>query len=374
VAYRALLIGVSRYEHMPMLLGPVRELAMLRDALTSAPGSPFTPNTVFTLPDSSLIEARNRLLDFLISAEADDDLLIFFSGHSYIERDELYLLLADSEPGGGASQGLSTEWLSGALERTLASSVFLILDTSLAGSFKLPDSPRLKDDPTAYYFIGSAGPTEQALDNGLFAAAVSAALHYSLVSTDGGIHPQFVFEEVFNRLAPDGIRPFYAARGARTGSQRQVSPSPGQKSIFISYAHEDERWLKKLRPHLESLVQDVAEISYWDDGNIKAGEDWRAEIRSQLSGARAALLLVSADFLASEFIRNDELPTLLSQAESRKTRLYCLILRPCRFDRVPVLSKFQSVNAPDKTLSEMRLSEQERTFVRLIDQLEQALG
>jgi hypothetical protein len=373
VAYRALLIGVSYYEHFPMLLGPERELALLRNTLVSAPGSPFSRDAVITLHDPSLRDARNVLFDFLTSAKAEDNLLIYFSGHSDVERDELYLLFADAEPVRGASQGLSSVLVSTALERTLASSVVLVLDASFAGAFKLPDSPRLKDDPTSYYFIGSAGPTEAALDDSPFADALAAALQGSITSRQG-FDPQVIFEEVFNRLAPDRIRPFYASRGPKTGLHRQASLSPGQKSIFISYAHEDDRWLKKLRPHLESLVQDVAEISYWDDRKIKAGEDWREEIRNQLNAARAALLLVSADFLASEFIRNDELPALLSQAESRKTRLYCLIVRPCRFDKVPILSRFQSVNGPDKTLSEMRLSEQERTFVRLIDQLEQALG
>jgi hypothetical protein len=326
------------------------------------------------LLDSSLREARNQLFDFLGSAGVDDTLLIYFSGHAGVDRDQLYLLLADSDPvRGDVPAGLSADLVSSALERTQAASVFLILNTSFAGSFKLPDSPRLKDDPTSYYFIGSAGPTEQARDQSPFADALASALRESVRSSTG-LNPQFVFEEVFNRLAPEGIRPFYASRGSKTGLQREALPSPGQKSIFISYAHEDERWLRKLRPHLESLVQDVAEISYWDDGKIKTGEDWRQEIRNQLSVARAALLLVSADFLASKFIRNDELPTLLSQAESRKTRLYCLIVRPCRFDKVAILSRFQAVNGPDKTLSEMRPAAQERSFVRLIDQLEQALG
>jgi TIR domain/Caspase domain len=372
VAYKALLIGVSTYQDLFSLEAPDRDLSLLNDALISAQGSPFTEDSVIVLHSPTLAVAQRQLFEFLTRAETDDTLLIYFSGHSDLDRDELYLLLADADLGNGISGGLAVGRVSAALEKTQASSVFLILNTSYAGSFKLPDSPRLKDDPTSYYFIGSVGPTEQARDTSVFAEALASALRGSMAS-DPGLDPQSIFDDVFEQLAAERTRPFYASRGGGVRLQRQAPSGPDKKSVFISYAHEDQRWLNKLRPHLQSLVQDEAEIRYWDDGSIQPGQDWRQEIRNQLSAARAAVLLVSADFLASDFVRNDELPTLLSQAESRRIRLYCLIIRPCRFDKVPLLSRFQAVNEPDKTLSEMRLPQQERIFERLIDQLEQAL-
>jgi len=371
MAYRALLIGVSEYDNLPGLQGPAQEAAFLGDVLRSSLGSLLVNDEVLVFQNPTLAQAQDQLFAILARADAEDTVLIYLSGHGLVDRDETYLLLADTDTW-SVSGGLSANIVSAALERTRASSVLLMLNTSFAGSFQLPDSPRLKDSPTSYYFIGSVGPTEQATDLNPFAEALAGAIRSSM-ELGKDLNPDYLFSFVSDRLAPEGIHPFYAARGIKARERPQPPPTPDQKSIFVSYAHEDERWLKKLRPHLENLARDVAEISYWDDKKIKPGEDWHQEIQDRLGVARAAVLLVSADFLASEFIRNDELPKLLSRAESRRTRLFCLIIRPCRFDKVALLSRFQAVNGPDKTLSEMRPPEQERSFLRLTDQLEQAL-
>ena len=55
-------------------------------------------------------------------------------------------------------------------------------------------------------------------------------------------------------------------------------------------------------------------IERWDDTRIRPGSEWRSEIKQALERARAAVLLISADFLASDFIQDNELPPLLSLA------------------------------------------------------------
>lgn len=370
MTYKALLIGVSEYQQLPRLVAPEGEVAFLHDVLVSLQGAPFAPNDIVSLQSPTRSEAHAALLDVLTRANGDDTVLIYFAGHAAADRGQFYLLLADADARvEGGSLPAST--VSSALERTRASSVLFVLNTSFAGSFILPDSPRLKDALTSYYFIGSVGPTEQVPDMNPFAEAFASELK-RWIALAGDLTPEDLFGFVSDRLRPEGVLPFYAARGLK-GGQPHKRVTAHRRSIFVSYAHKDEPWLNKLRPHLDSLVQDVAEITYWDDQRIRPGQNWQEEIRKRLTAAQAAVLLVSADFLASQFIRNEELPTLLSQVENQRTRLYCLIIRPCRFDKVPVLSRFQAVNGPDKTLSEMRLAAQERTFLRLTDQLEQAL-
>ena len=70
-------------------------------------------------------------------------------------------------------------------------------------------------------------------------------------------------------------------------------------NIFFCYAHEDEPWLRKLEIHL-SLLKRQGLISLWHDRLIGPGTDWAKAIDTHLSTASVILLLVSADFLASD--------------------------------------------------------------------------
>jgi len=70
--------------------------------------------------------------------------------------------------------------------------------------------------------------------------------------------------------------------------------------VFISYAHEDQAFLKELEKHLANLKRQNI-IASWYDGDIKPGEEWQATIMERLNSAQIILLLVSADFINSDF-------------------------------------------------------------------------
>ena len=70
---------------------------------------------------------------------------------------------------------------------------------------------------------------------------------------------------------------------------------------FICYAHKDEDSLERLLVHLKPYTRDST-IEVWSDKRIKPGGSWKKEIRSALARAQAAILLVSADFIGSDFI------------------------------------------------------------------------
>jgi hypothetical protein len=80
-------------------------------------------------------------------------------------------------------------------------------------------------------------------------------------------------------------------------------------------------------------------------------------------------LLVSADFLASDFIVNNELPPLLMSAEARGLRILPVVLKPCGFHRDPVLSNFQSINNPAAPLLGLAHIEQEAIYSRIADEV-----
>ena len=148
------------------------------------------------------------------------------------------------------------------------------------------------------------------------------------------------------------------------------SPSPRTK-VFISYSHADEEWLERLKRHLKPLVRE-GRLDCWDDTHIRPGDDWQQEIRTALDTAQVAVLLISADFFASDFIDENELPPLLAAAEAKGVRILPVILGASRFARDPGLARFQAVNAPDRPLSAMSRAEQEEVLDRLARTIEGA--
>jgi hypothetical protein len=157
------------------------------------------------------------------------------------------------------------------------------------------------------------------------------------------------------------------------GAQLIGPARPGSKRtrVFISYSHEDAEWLERLQKHLAPLERDGALV--WDDTRLKAGARWREEIRGALAETRVAVLLVSADFLASDFIATDELPPLLQAAAEDGATILPVIISPCRFERMESLSRFQAVNDPRKPLVKLRRGNREEVLDAVARAVEDAL-
>jgi hypothetical protein len=146
---------------------------------------------------------------------------------------------------------------------------------------------------------------------------------------------------------------------------------PGNR-IFISYSHKDQAYLERLMVHLRPLEKKGI-IDAWVDTRLKIGDKWRKEIGDALKHASVGILLVSADFLASDFIIDDELPPLLRSAEEKGTLILPVILKPCRFARENSLNEFQAANSPDEPLSVLDESEREFVFDTIAQRIEDTL-
>lgn len=149
--------------------------------------------------------------------------------------------------------------------------------------------------------------------------------------------------------------------------------SGARTQIFVSYSHADAEWLKRLQVHLKPLERKGL-IEWWDDTQILPGMVWRDEIEKALNAAAIGVLLISADFVASDFIANHELPPLLAAAQDRGLTILSLIVAPSRFKRMPELSRFQAVNDPDRPLIGLSKAEQEIELLKLANRIEDLAG
>jgi len=133
-------------------------------------------------------------------------------------------------------------------------------------------------------------------------------------------------------------------------------------SIFISYSHEDDRLKERVVKHLSILP---SRLDLWEDSRIKPGENWYERIQRELRSANAAVLLVSADFLTSNFILKEEVPQLLERREREGLYVTPLIARPCAWQEVTWLRGMQLEPKDGKPLSACKVHQVEKILAML---------
>lgn len=109
-------------------------------------------------------------------------------------------------------------------------------------------------------------------------------------------------------------------------------------SVFISYSHADEIEKNALLLHL-GVLRGAGLVDLWNDDRIAGGSSWEAEIEEAMANARIAILLITANFLNSEFIRIKEVPTLLRYRESKGLVTFPVIAKPCAWQKIEWLRK-----------------------------------
>jgi tetratricopeptide (TPR) repeat protein len=110
-----------------------------------------------------------------------------------------------------------------------------------------------------------------------------------------------------------------------------------QPLIFISYSHEDEAEKEQLLDHL-GVLQHAGLIDLWSDDRIGAGAEWEVEISQAVAQAKVAILLITANFLTSDFILGRELPALLQRREAEGLVILPVIAKACAWQRVEWLA------------------------------------
>ena len=105
-------------------------------------------------------------------------------------------------------------------------------------------------------------------------------------------------------------------------------------SVFISYSHHDRELREELEKHLSNLRRQNV-ITSWNDGDISPGMEWKSEIIEHLNTDQIILLLVSADFMNSDFCYSLEMTQAITRHKANQARVIPIILRPTDWKEAP---------------------------------------
>lgn len=121
--------------------------------------------------------------------------------------------------------------------------------------------------------------------------------------------------------------------GTRGDGRAADEPKRGVR-LFYSYAHKDESLRNELETHLK-LLQRLGHVTVWHDRKIEAGDDWRQRIDDNLESADIILLLVSADFIASDYCYQKEMARALERQRRGEAEVIPVILRDVDLEGAP---------------------------------------
>lgn len=143
-------------------------------------------------------------------------------------------------------------------------------------------------------------------------------------------------------------------------------------TVFISYSHFDQVWKDRIVKHLGVLArQSLVEV--WDDSRIEAGTDWKIALDSAMTRAHVAVMLVTVDFLNSEFVLREEMPRLLAQQQRQGLILYPILVKPCPWKTVRWLADIQ-MRPRGRAISGGSEHEIEEDFSTIAEEIYQMLG
>lgn len=129
--------------------------------------------------------------------------------------------------------------------------------------------------------------------------------------------------------------------GTIHGPSRAASVDEGIAILFLSYSHKDERFRDELETHLSPLKRKNG-VTCWHDRRITAGAEWLGQIDEHLESARVILLLVSPDFMASDYCYDREVKRALERHEAKTARVIPVLLRPVYWESSP-FAKLQAL-------------------------------
>jgi WD40 repeat protein len=139
-------------------------------------------------------------------------------------------------------------------------------------------------------------------------------------------------------------------------------------SVFLSYSRQDEAWKDHLKKHL-GVLEAQGLLDTWDDRRIEAGADWFEEIQDAMAQASVAVLLISADYLTSNFILGEEVPKLLERRSREGLHVIPVIVHACAWEQVKWLRPLQARPRDDRTLDSFREARRNQELTKIAQEI-----
>lgn len=152
-------------------------------------------------------------------------------------------------------------------------------------------------------------------------------------------------------------------------SQKSEALASEAIEVFFSYSHKDEELRDELATHLVMMKRQGL-IAAWHDRDIDAGDEWEAEILQHLNSARVILLLISNNFLASDFCYDKELLRAMERHESKEARVIPIIIKPCDWNGAP-FGKLQALPKNAKPVT--KWEDRDEAFVNVAQGIRKAV-
>lgn len=154
---------------------------------------------------------------------------------------------------------------------------------------------------------------------------------------------------VVGRLRPDDMEP------------PEVPMIRHPVTVFCSYSHRDDKYRQRLETSL-GVLRNGGLIGVWSDRCIDPGTQWATQISEQLDAAQVILLLVSFDFLASDFCYRIEMKRALKRHAAGTARVIPIILRPCDWQGTP-FRELQALPTDGKPIASWRSRDEAYTQI-----------
>ena len=141
-------------------------------------------------------------------------------------------------------------------------------------------------------------------------------------------------------------------------------------TLFISYSHKDERYRDELRGALTAYER-KGDVTSWDDTCIMPGQNWEREILEKLERADIIVLLLSNDFIRSEYCYSKEMKRALERDAAGENAVIPIVVRACAFDKLE-LGKIQAILPQSKPIKENK--DRDRAWLEVTNKLDSVIA
>ncbi len=189
-----------------------------------------------------------------------------------------------------------------------------------------------------------------------------------MIRAGGRISPKD--RDSLQRDMGDVLRESFEALHRKSGlsmSSTESSNANKRTEVFISYSHKDKRWMERLRTMLKPAEAN-RKITVWADTNLRTGVKWHEEIQAALQRAKVGVLLVTMNFLASDYIRQHEFAPILEAAKSGGMTIFWVAVGSCLYEET-YLKDYQCANDPQRPLENLSPANRDKVLKEVAQKL-----